>query len=157
MCGLTGFFCGQRSGDEAATSLKCMTDAIAHRGSDVDGQWQDSDAGVALGHRRLSVVDLSSAVDALYLGLVSHWDDPASVVIGATEPPTLLTANAPQLSGLDDIQRMMALDTLTYLPDDIFGEGGPSRHGRLAGGARAVSGSPGGGICLELAAIHEAA
>ena len=62
----------------------------------------------------------SSSVDALYLGLVSHWDDPASVVIGGTEPPTLLTGNAPQLSGLDDIQRMMALDALTYLPDDIL-------------------------------------
>lgn len=59
-------------------------------------------------------------VDALYLGLVSHWDDPASVVIGGSEPPTLLTSNAPPLSGLDDIQRMMALDALTYLPDDIL-------------------------------------
>jgi asparagine synthase (glutamine-hydrolysing) len=62
----------------------------------------------------------SSSVDALYLGLVSHWDDPASVVIGGQEPPTLLTGNAPQLSGLDDLQRMMALDTLTYLSDDIL-------------------------------------
>lgn len=62
----------------------------------------------------------SNSLDALYLGLVSHWDDPASVVIGGTEPPTLLTGNAPALAGLDDIQRMMALDTLTYLPDDIL-------------------------------------
>jgi asparagine synthase (glutamine-hydrolysing) len=70
-------------------------------------------------HKGAAVL-VSANVDALYLGLVSHWDDPASVVIGATEPPTLLTANAPPLSGLDDIQRMMALDTLTYLPDDIL-------------------------------------
>jgi asparagine synthase (glutamine-hydrolysing) len=62
----------------------------------------------------------SGSVDTLYLGLVSHWDDPASVVIGGTEPPTLLTGNAPALDGLDDIQRMMALDALTYLPDDIL-------------------------------------
>jgi asparagine synthase (glutamine-hydrolysing) len=62
----------------------------------------------------------SSSVDALYLSLMSHWDDPVSVVIGGTEPPTLLTGNAPPLQGLDDIQRMMALDTLTYLPDDIL-------------------------------------
>ena len=62
----------------------------------------------------------SGDLDALYLGLVSHWDDPASVVIGGTEPPTLLTGNAPALDGLDDIQRMMALDALTYLPDDIL-------------------------------------
>ena len=62
----------------------------------------------------------SSSMDALYLSLMSHWDDPASVVIGGTEAPTLLTGNAPPLSGLDAIQRMMALDTLTYLPDDIL-------------------------------------
>lgn len=62
----------------------------------------------------------AGSVDSLYLGLVSHWDDPASVVIGGTEPPTLLTGNAQPLQGLDDIQRMMALDTLTYLPDDIL-------------------------------------
>jgi asparagine synthase (glutamine-hydrolysing) len=62
----------------------------------------------------------SESVDVLYLGLVSHWDDPASVVIGGAEPPTLLTGNSPQLTGLDDVQRMMALDTLTYLPYDIL-------------------------------------
>ena len=56
----------------------------------------------------------------LYLGLVSHWDDPAALVIGATEPATLLRGNPPALSGLDGIQQMMALDLLTYLPDDIL-------------------------------------
>jgi asparagine synthase (glutamine-hydrolysing) len=62
----------------------------------------------------------SDDLDALYLGLVSHWEDPACVVIGGTEPTTLLTGNAPALAGLNDIQRMMALDLLTYLPDDIL-------------------------------------
>jgi asparagine synthase (glutamine-hydrolysing) len=38
-----------------------MTDSIAHRGPDDQGHWFDAQAGVALGHRRLSVVDLSSA------------------------------------------------------------------------------------------------
>jgi len=59
-------------------------------------------------------------INALYLGLVSHWADPGSVVLGGKELPTLLTGNAPQLEGLDDIQRMMALDMMTYLPDDIL-------------------------------------
>lgn len=36
-----------------------MTDAIAHRGPDADGYWQDAAAGVALGHRRLSILDVS--------------------------------------------------------------------------------------------------
>lgn len=62
----------------------------------------------------------AGSLDKLYLGLVSHWNDPTSVVIRGSEPPTLLTGQAPQLPGLDDIQRMMALDTLTYLPDDIL-------------------------------------
>ena len=62
----------------------------------------------------------SDSVDALYLGLVSHWDDPASVVRGSAEPATLLTGDIPRLTGLDDVQRMMALDMLTYLPDDIL-------------------------------------
>jgi asparagine synthase (glutamine-hydrolysing) len=62
----------------------------------------------------------SDSVNALYLGLVSHWNDPASVVIDGHEPMTLLTGDAPELSGLDQIQRMMALDMLTYLPDDIL-------------------------------------
>lgn len=62
----------------------------------------------------------SGSVDTLYRGLVSHWDDPASVVIGGLEPATLLTGNAPALPALDEIERMMALDMLTYLPDDIL-------------------------------------
>jgi asparagine synthase (glutamine-hydrolysing) len=62
----------------------------------------------------------SQSVNALYFGLVSHWHDPSSVVIGGHEPRTLLTGNLPALNGLDDIQRMMALDMLTYLPDDIL-------------------------------------
>jgi asparagine synthase (glutamine-hydrolysing) len=70
-------------------------------------------------HKAADVLASSSA-DALYLGLVSHWDDPGCIVIGGTEPPTLLTGNAPPLHGLDDIQRMMVLDALTYLPDDIL-------------------------------------
>jgi asparagine synthase (glutamine-hydrolysing) len=62
----------------------------------------------------------SMSSDALYRGLVSHWHDPASVAIDGHEPPTLLTGDAPALDGLDNVQRMMALDMLTYLPDDIL-------------------------------------
>jgi asparagine synthase (glutamine-hydrolysing) len=62
----------------------------------------------------------SRSVDELYLGLVSHHRNPAALVIGGTEPSTLLTNNAPDLVGLSDVERMMALDQMTYLPDDVL-------------------------------------
>ena len=58
--------------------------------------------------------------DSLYLGLVSHWDNPSKLVTNGIEPPTWLQGKTPALNGLDPIQRMMALDTITYLPDDIL-------------------------------------
>jgi len=70
-------------------------------------------------HKAAGVLS-SKNVDELYLGLVSHWVDPASLIIGGLEPPTLLNGNAPIFPELDDIQRMMAVDTLTYLNDDIL-------------------------------------
>ena len=77
-----------------------------------------SNAGEKI-HKGAGVLASTSA-DELYLGLVSHWDDPASVVVGGLEPPTLLTGNTPSLAGLGNVERMMALDMLTYLPDDIL-------------------------------------
>ena len=62
----------------------------------------------------------STTIDGLYHGLVSHWPDPARLVLGGHEPPTRLTGLQPDLRGLDPVERMMALDLLTYLPDDIL-------------------------------------
>lgn len=61
----------------------------------------------------------SKCVNELYFGLVSHWD-PSEVVMGGQEPLTCLNGNLLDLRGLDDVQRMMALDTVTYLSDDIL-------------------------------------
>lgn len=63
---------------------------------------------------------LSHNSDALYLRTVSQWADPAPLVPGATEPHTLLTGAPTPLAALPDVQRMMAYDLLTYLPDDIL-------------------------------------
>ena len=60
MCGLTGGWSRQRFRD-LQDFLPRMTDAIAHRGPDDDGHWTDAQAGIALGHRRLAIVDLSPA------------------------------------------------------------------------------------------------
>ena len=62
----------------------------------------------------------SNSCDELYLSLVSHWQNPESVVIGGREPITALTNPDKLFDGLDKVQRMMALDMQTYLPDDIL-------------------------------------
>src|SRR5690606_3699480 len=61
----------------------------------------------------------ANQIDGLYLDLLTHWN-PAEVVIGGAEPLTCLRGAPPLLDGLDDIQRMMVLDSMTYLPDDIM-------------------------------------
>jgi asparagine synthase (glutamine-hydrolysing) len=70
-------------------------------------------------HKGADVMGARSGED-LYRMLVSHWQDPASVVIGAVEPDTVLTTPALQPRTDGFIHRMMALDTLAFLPDDIL-------------------------------------
>ncbi|HEX8572063.1 MAG TPA: asparagine synthase (glutamine-hydrolyzing) [Allosphingosinicella sp.] len=70
-------------------------------------------------HKGAGVLGSRSSSE-LYHGLVSSWRSPEDVVVGGHEPPTLLTGDMPDLAGLDDIERMMALDMLTYMPDDIL-------------------------------------
>ena len=63
MCGIAGFIAGRSQGaarpiDDIAAA---MSETVRHRGPDDHGVWIDPDAGVALVHRRLSIVDLSPA------------------------------------------------------------------------------------------------
>jgi asparagine synthase (glutamine-hydrolysing) len=56
MCGIAGLI-GKRVGlDE---TVRRMSNVLAHRGPDDEGHWCDPERGVAIGHRRLSIVDLS--------------------------------------------------------------------------------------------------
>ena len=61
MCGLAGFLNHNSTFGslEAATVVRRMGDALTHRGPDDGGVWTDEAAGIALAHRRLSIVDLS--------------------------------------------------------------------------------------------------
>lgn len=61
MCGIAGFWTPSRRTLDGAAVLARMTAAIAHRGPDADGHWIDPDAGIHIGHRRLSIIDLSDA------------------------------------------------------------------------------------------------
>jgi asparagine synthase (glutamine-hydrolysing) len=63
MCGLTGFVDAEScmAVDERLAIVRRMSDALAHRGPDDRGEWVDPEAGVALGARRLAIIDLSPA------------------------------------------------------------------------------------------------
>ncbi|KVN71025.1 asparagine synthase (glutamine-hydrolyzing) [Burkholderia ubonensis] len=60
MCGIDGFLNSAAFDEETArATLARMTASLAHRGPDAQGTWLDAQAGIALGHRRLAIVDLS--------------------------------------------------------------------------------------------------
>jgi asparagine synthase (glutamine-hydrolysing) len=61
MCGLAGSVTFRPFADaaQARSELQAMTRSIAHRGPDAEAFWLDETQGVALGHRRLSIQDLS--------------------------------------------------------------------------------------------------
>jgi asparagine synthase (glutamine-hydrolysing) len=61
MCGLAGFASREAGDAQAMTALvRRMSARLRHRGPDDDGEWVDAAAGIALGHRRLAIVDLSA-------------------------------------------------------------------------------------------------
>lgn len=71
-------------------------------------------------YKAMEVLALDRETD-LYRRLVSHWDDPASLVIGGHEPPTVLDEMLRHReAGKSFEQWMMTTDLQTYLPDDIL-------------------------------------
>ena len=67
MCGIAGIINThtQKGNDENVSLLRKkiqqMTNALAHRGPDGEGQWLNDSGNIALGHRRLSIIDLTNA------------------------------------------------------------------------------------------------
>lgn len=61
MCGIAGFLLAAPTSQRPADVIHRMTAVLEHRGPDDDGVWLDMGTGVALGHRRLSILDLSPA------------------------------------------------------------------------------------------------
>ncbi|HTU23867.1 MAG TPA: asparagine synthase (glutamine-hydrolyzing), partial [Pirellulales bacterium] len=65
MCGIAGFLdlapCPATSGGDMTAAARAMADRLIHRGPDDVGTWVDPQAGIALGFRRLAIVDLSPA------------------------------------------------------------------------------------------------
>lgn len=59
MCGVAGVVSLNPDADWRS-SIRSMIATLSHRGPDDEGYWHDADTGVTLGHRRLSIVDLSA-------------------------------------------------------------------------------------------------
>jgi len=68
----------------------------------------------------LGEVLASSSAEEFYSGLVSHWKNPSAVVLGSKEPLTALTDPKRRAEFTDIAQRMLYLDSTSYLPDDIL-------------------------------------
>ena len=64
-----------------------------------------------------SIAALNS-LDDVYRVLVSHWQTPADLVAGGSEPALRLSRDLPK--DLDPVRRMMHQDLVRYLPDDIL-------------------------------------
>lgn len=60
MCGIAGLLAFEGApAERLEATTRTMCDALAHRGPDDSGVWTDAEAGVALGNRRLAILDLS--------------------------------------------------------------------------------------------------
>jgi asparagine synthase (glutamine-hydrolysing) len=84
----------------------------------IPARWRVSEPGEKM--RKTAEILSASGPEDIYLDLVSHWKDPAKVVLGAVEPPTLLTRPDAWADVPDNSSWMMYMDLVTYLPDDIL-------------------------------------
>lgn len=66
MCGITGWVDFELNMSTQVNVLKQMTKSLANRGPDAEGVWYDSHA--AIGHRRLSIIDLSGGRQPMEAG-----------------------------------------------------------------------------------------
>ena len=64
MCGFVGFASAKHNAEDAKKTVKAMADLIAHRGPDGGGFYVDGRA--ALGHRRLSIIDLTGGAQPMF-------------------------------------------------------------------------------------------
>jgi asparagine synthase (glutamine-hydrolysing) len=70
-------------------------------------------------HKLAEILGVGSP-EELYRSLVSHWKQPTDIVIGATEGRTVLTDRTSWPAIPEFERRMMYLDAVSYLPDDIL-------------------------------------
>jgi asparagine synthase (glutamine-hydrolysing) len=61
-----------------------------------------------------------ASADELYARVVSHWSQPGAIVVGGREPPMQIDGRLLPRSTERPIDRMLHLDLIGYLPDDIL-------------------------------------
>jgi asparagine synthase (glutamine-hydrolysing) len=67
MCGFFALFYNRPLNKSDIDFARVGTSSLAHRGPDGQGEWIDAEKGVYLGHRRLAIIDLSSASDQPFI------------------------------------------------------------------------------------------
>jgi asparagine synthase (glutamine-hydrolysing) len=110
MCGIAGVLLSSSSTRRPRLdALPGMLESLRHRGPDGDGVWIDQEAGVALGHRRLAIVDLS---DSARQPMVSQGGDLVASYNGEiynfTELRSELEAAGHRFRGHGDTEVMLA-------------------------------------------------
>lgn len=74
MCGVCGFATSRPLGRmDGKQVVERMADTLRHRGPDAGSTWQDEDAGIFLGHRRLAIIELSRAGDQPMVAQSGRW------------------------------------------------------------------------------------
>lgn len=109
MCGIAGFITpGTTNAMALMRQVSAMSNAILHRGPDDEGAWVDEPFGLALGHRRLSIQDLSPAG---HQPMISHCERWVMVYNGETysnqELRPLLEARGTVFRGHSDTEVML--------------------------------------------------
>ena len=77
-----------------------------------------ADAGSKV--HRIAEAFAAPSPEAMYVGFTSNWETPTALVLGAVEPATAVTDPERQPGFGSTVDRMLYLDLVTYLPDDVL-------------------------------------
>lgn len=107
----------------AARAVAAVPPETWERAVGASGLWRSRQVGAAgIGaklHKMAGLLDVTEPAE-MYRRLVSHWSQPGAVVLGAIEPPTLISDRTAWAELPTFTESMMYLDLVTYLPDDIL-------------------------------------
>ena len=98
-----------RNEDELKEIARRMANVIAHRGPNGSGTWVDAKTGIALGHRRLAVLDLSSDISLWYRVVVDTcWYLMVKFTIIVVKKALEINGDAPSWRGYSDTETLLA-------------------------------------------------